>query len=188
MHRIIYIISVFVLCFSSVPSFAEMYRWVDEEGVQHFSDAPPESGVVGEVEKAPEIPYDAKADEARNAHDKKVMDEIMSQESQSIAAAGTEPPEGSASSTSVPEPDAGEEVVYEGDGGGPRTDVLGINDRAENAPERRKERHEAEERREHGETRPHTEHSDDVLGINEASENQGAREAAGQHRGGHRGK
>lgn len=187
MYRMLCIFAVVALCLSTVPSSAELYRWVDEKGIQHFSNEPPPKGAVRDVEEAPETPYDAKADEASNAHDKAVMDDIMSQEPQGTDAAGTDAAEPSTSPAGGSDQDSGQDVTYEGDGG-PGTDVLGINDPAENAPERKKELQEAEESHEDGETRPHTEHSDDVLGVNEPAEEAGARKSVEHHQGGHGGK
>lgn len=185
MQRILYMITIAVLCFSTTPSSAEIYRWVDKQGVQHFSDVPPESGVVGDVEKDPEIPYDAKADEARNAQDKVVMDKIMSEEAKQISAAeGQTAEEAPASPSGGPNQDEEPGVVYEGDSVGGGNDVLGINERAESAPERQKELQQAKERHQGGATIPHTEHSDDVLGVNEPTENAGTPNPVENHQGG----
>jgi len=189
MYRKLYIIAVAAFCLSAVPCSAEMYHWVDKQGIQHFSDVPPESGVVGDVQQSPEIPYDAKADEARNAKDKAAMDKIMSEESQETSpAAGQTDEEASATPPGGSDQDVEPDVVYEGGDAGGRNDVLGINERAESAPERKKELQQAKERHEAGETRPHTEHSDDVLGVNEAAESEGARGPVEPHPVGHGGK
>lgn len=186
MQRILYMITIAVLCFITTPSSAEVYRWVDKQGVQHFSDVPPESGVVGGVEKEPEIPYDAKADEARNAQDKVVMDKMMSEEAKQISGTGGQAAEEApASPSGGPDQDVEPGVVYEGDGVGVRNDVLGINERAESAPERQKELQQAKEKHQDGAAIPHTEHSDDVLGVNEPAKNAGAPNPVEHHQGGH---
>ena len=189
MNRFLYVLIIASVCFSTLPSSAEVYQWTDEQGVQHFSDVPPEGDVAGNVEETAEIPYDAKADEAREAHDKVVMDKIMNEEAQENSAfAGQTDMEAQASPSDKQSQDAAPEVIYEEGDEGVDRDVLGINKAAENAPERNKEMEQAEKQHQEGDMRPRTERSDDVLGTNEPAENPEGGNAVEHHHGGHGGK
>ena len=57
----VFFIALFVTLLVTGVALAKMYKWVDENGVVHFSDHPPENtGSVGEVKQIPT--YDAAGD------------------------------------------------------------------------------------------------------------------------------
>ena len=45
-----------VTLFPANPAFADMYKWVDQNGVVHFSDTLPASGQEAETIKTPDYP------------------------------------------------------------------------------------------------------------------------------------
>ena len=47
MKNLILLVSLLII---AIPSFAEIYKWVDEEGQIHFSDKKPENQVATEIE------------------------------------------------------------------------------------------------------------------------------------------
>ena len=75
-----YIIILMTLLIVPGHSFAEVYKWVDEEGLVHFSDQKPDNQAVSEVQIETEInsyqsvSYGAiKVDTSKFVHNKKVV-------------------------------------------------------------------------------------------------------------------
>ena len=62
-QRLVLIVCLVVLALP-VAACADIYRWVDANGVMHFSNEPPPAG-ARVVEKTEETPYDAAADRQR---------------------------------------------------------------------------------------------------------------------------
>lgn len=57
------------------PGDAEMYHWVDENGVNHYANTPPPQGVTAKSSWA-EISYDAAADRAQQEKNKQAAETI----------------------------------------------------------------------------------------------------------------
>ena len=55
---------------------AEVYTWIDENGVRHYSDSPPEDAQDAKV-MFPEIPYDEAADKNRSKQDKQKLNLLI---------------------------------------------------------------------------------------------------------------
>ena len=74
----------------------QVYEWIDENGVKHFTNAPPPPGatIVGQDK---EIPYDAEKDRRRKESDKQYLQQ--KQQEQPKAAAG--PPAADAATPST---------------------------------------------------------------------------------------
>jgi uncharacterized protein DUF4124 len=82
MNRIIFIIVVMIFCAGIGFSYAELYKWVDKDGVEHFSNDPSPSDIPPDtsVETADETLYDPAADAEREKQDKKTMKAVNSEE------------------------------------------------------------------------------------------------------------
>ena len=63
-----------VLFYPFVAS-GEMYSWIDENGVKHYSNEPPPPSTTA-VEKETEIPYDAERDQERRERDEQDFNEM----------------------------------------------------------------------------------------------------------------
>lgn len=59
----------------TVSAQADMYYWVDVNGVKHYSNEPPPEG-ARILEKTPETPYNAQADETRTEAERRNMNQI----------------------------------------------------------------------------------------------------------------
>jgi len=55
---------------------AEVYTWIDENGVRHYSDSPPEDAQDAKV-MFPEYKYDATADKNRSEQDKQKLNSLI---------------------------------------------------------------------------------------------------------------
>ena len=71
---ILIISALVVLGISAVN--AEVYTWVDENGVRHYSDSPPEEAQDAKV-LLPEYQYDESADKNRTLKDQQEMDALI---------------------------------------------------------------------------------------------------------------
>lgn len=72
------IIFLCLICFSMawVPiAGAQLYHWIDENGVKRFSNEPPPEGVEI-IDKEKEIKYDRKEDRDRHAEDERIRREV----------------------------------------------------------------------------------------------------------------
>jgi hypothetical protein len=76
MARILYIVVLLVFCAGISLSDAELYKWVDEDGIEHFSNSKPKVSPDTPVETEPEIPFDAAADAERQEQDNKIMEAV----------------------------------------------------------------------------------------------------------------
>lgn len=72
---IILFIAVFVAVGVSGAD-ADVYTWVDEKGVRHYSDTPPEQADDAKV-VFPEYQYDESADEARNEKEQEQINSLI---------------------------------------------------------------------------------------------------------------
>jgi hypothetical protein len=74
-------ISALMILWAWHPAAADLYHWVDENGVRHFSNTRPpagvESSVIGE-----EIPYDPETDSQRRAQEDAMLKDRESAETQ----------------------------------------------------------------------------------------------------------
>jgi len=112
MKRLIPLALVAVFCLWASIAVAQIYEWIDKNGVRHFANVPPPPGakIVNEQEA---IPYDEAADQKRMQEDQEIHDQLMEQqESQSDqqAANQQEAPEVQTGSSSS---DGAGEVVIE---------------------------------------------------------------------------
>jgi len=79
MKRLIPLVLVSVFWLWSSIAAAQIYEWIDKNGVRHFTNVPPPAGVkiVNEQEA---IPYDEAADQKRMQEEKAIHDQLMQQE------------------------------------------------------------------------------------------------------------
>jgi len=63
------------------PLSAQVYKWVDKNGVTRYSDSPPPDGGK-DYETREEIAYDEEADRARTADDKRAVEEYTQMKAQ----------------------------------------------------------------------------------------------------------
>jgi hypothetical protein len=122
MSRIPFIIAILVFCAGIGMSNAELYKWVDKNGVEHVSDYETDVPPDTLVETEPEIAYDPAADAKREAQDQKIMEAADNEEDQMIRetnkedeqAAQAEKPVTPAPATVIVE--EGDDVYYDEDG------------------------------------------------------------------------
>ena len=75
MKPVLILLSILMLGLLVSPAGADVYSWVDADGIRHFSNTPPPDttpGVVAVSEQA----HDAFADDQRTAMDRKTMERI----------------------------------------------------------------------------------------------------------------
>ncbi len=75
MKQLLILLLVALGVFMPLVAGAEMYQWVDEKGVKHFSNSPPPEGVTADRTRD-EIKYDKAADEAGNAEKERIVKEV----------------------------------------------------------------------------------------------------------------
>ena len=63
------LLAIISLYFFALPAVAEIYSWIDENGVKHFSTTPPPNGVEA-FNKTEEIPHDEATDRQRDQMEK----------------------------------------------------------------------------------------------------------------------
>jgi len=79
MKRRIPLILVSVFCLWSSIEAAQIYEWIDKNGVRHFTNLPPPPGAKIVNEQAA-IPYDEKADQKRIKEDQEFQDQVLKQQ------------------------------------------------------------------------------------------------------------
>jgi hypothetical protein len=67
---------VVFITFSAAAVNADIYTWVDENGVRHYSDTPPEAAEDAKV-VFPEYQYDASADKERAAKEQEQINSLI---------------------------------------------------------------------------------------------------------------
>jgi len=79
MKKLTLLVLVSVFCLWSSIAAAQIYEWIDKNGVRHFTNVPPPAGVkiVNEQEA---IPYDEAADQKRMQEDQAIHNQLMEQE------------------------------------------------------------------------------------------------------------
>jgi hypothetical protein len=79
MKRLTPLVLVSVFCLWASIAGAQIYEWIDKNGVRHFTNVPPPAGVkiVNEQEA---IPYDEAADQKRMQEDQAIHDQLVEQE------------------------------------------------------------------------------------------------------------
>ena len=65
-----------LMAYGISTAVANVYTWVDENGVRHYSDSPPENAKDAQV-VFPEYQYDEAADKSRTAADKKQVNALI---------------------------------------------------------------------------------------------------------------
>ncbi len=90
--------SAVLLIFLLLPcaSFGEIYGWVDENGVKHYSNDPPPEGVKA-ISQTAEIPADPMQDAKREEIDRQALQDLNQQEPE-----GEAPPEPTESAAAEP--------------------------------------------------------------------------------------
>ena len=90
--------SAVLLIFLLLPcaSFGEIYGWVDENGVKHYSNDPPPEGVKA-ISQTAEITADPMQDAKREESDRQALQELNQQEPE-----GEAPPEPAESAAAEP--------------------------------------------------------------------------------------
>ncbi len=75
--KLLNILIILMLTISGVSiANADVYTWVDENGVRHYSDSPPEDAPDAET-MFPEYEYDEAADKKRSKQDKKKLKSLI---------------------------------------------------------------------------------------------------------------
>ena len=69
------LVALIICIFSPQAALAEVYGWIDENGVKHYSNEPPPPGTTV-VKKKTEIPYDAERDQERRERDEQDFNEM----------------------------------------------------------------------------------------------------------------
>jgi len=68
------LLGILIILLISIPVGAQVYKWVDKDGVTRYSDSPPPEGVES-YETEEEIAYDEAADKARTEDDSRAVEE-----------------------------------------------------------------------------------------------------------------
>lgn len=76
----IYALAIFMATLTFSQAYGQLYFWVDDEGVKHYTEDPPPEGVQGPVESIREIPYDRAADTKRIQREKQFWDQKARQQ------------------------------------------------------------------------------------------------------------
>ena len=86
----VFIVAVISFLIFSFPGLlrADIYTWVDKNGVKHFSNEPPPEGVKV-INKSREIPVDEAKDREREEKDSQAMNELEQQLSKENAESKT---------------------------------------------------------------------------------------------------
>jgi hypothetical protein len=126
-----FIILVLILGLVPVSGYTKVYRYIDENGVESFSNQPPPAGAKI-IEETEEIKYDKAADTAQEERNRKAAAEAAAQPAPQPAVKPAQPSGGS----------TGETEIYSGDGAAD-----------EKKYSRRKHRRKKEVRKENAETR-----------------------------------
>ena len=107
MRIYIFIILLLSFCLVPVSGYAQVYHYIDKDGVERYSNQPPPEGakIIGETK---EVKYDKAADNAQQERNREAAAEAeAAQPAPTPAVKPTQPSGGN----------AGETVIYEGDGG-----------------------------------------------------------------------
>ena len=75
MKQVSIIAVLLLVLFYPFVASGEMYSWIDENGVKHYSNEPPPPGTTV-VKKKTEIPYDAERDQERRERDEQDFNEM----------------------------------------------------------------------------------------------------------------
>ncbi|NQT70187.1 MAG: DUF4124 domain-containing protein [Desulfobacteraceae bacterium] len=75
MKQLSLIIALLFIFFCFPVMSEQVYTWIDEHGVKHFTEDPPPEGATV-VEKTEEIPYDEAKDQKRMEKDEQYFDEL----------------------------------------------------------------------------------------------------------------
>ena len=88
-----FIILLIIVCLVPVSGYAQVYHYIDKDGVERYSNEPPPAGVkiIGE---AKEIQYDKAADSAQQERNRKAAAEEEAAQSAPTRAVKPPPPSG----------------------------------------------------------------------------------------------
>ena len=75
MKQLSLIIALLFIFFCFPVMSGQVYTWIDEHGVKHFTEDPPPEGATV-VEKTKEIPYDEAKDQKRMERDEQYFNEL----------------------------------------------------------------------------------------------------------------
>jgi FtsZ-interacting cell division protein ZipA len=84
--KIIVFILILVCCLWTSLEAGDIYKWIDESGVKHFSNEPPPGGVK-RVNETKEIPYDKASDQKRSREETEALKKEMQQKEASTTQA-----------------------------------------------------------------------------------------------------
>jgi len=100
-----FIILLLIVCLVPVSGYAQVYHYIDKDGVERYSNQPPPEGakIIGETK---EIEYDKAADSAQDARNREAAAEAAAQPAPTPAVKPAKSPGGS----------PGETEIYSGDG------------------------------------------------------------------------
>ena len=100
------LLPVLLLCLVPVSGYAQVYHYIDKDGVERYSNQPPPEGakIIGETK---EVKYDKAADSAQQERNREAAAEAAAQPPPAPAVKSPPPSGGN----------AGETVIHEGDGG-----------------------------------------------------------------------
>jgi hypothetical protein len=126
-----FIILLLIVCLVPVNGYAQVYHYIDKDGVERYSNQSPPEGakIIGETK---EVEYDKAADSAQDERNREAAAEAAAQPAPTPAVKPAQPSGGS----------PGETVIYSGDGTA-----------GEKEYSRRKHRRKKEIRKEKAETR-----------------------------------
>jgi len=95
-----------ILCLVPVSGYAQVYHYLDKDGVERYSNQPPPEGakIIGETK---EVKYDKAADSAQQERNREAAAEAAAQPPPAPAVKSPPPSGGN----------AGETVISDGDGG-----------------------------------------------------------------------
>jgi len=93
MKQLSLIIALLFIFFCFPVMSEQVYTWIDEYGVKHFSNDPPPEGATV-VEKTEELPYDEAKDQKRMERDEQYFNELKQKNRQNDKTMAEEVPQG----------------------------------------------------------------------------------------------
>ncbi len=93
MKQVSIIAVLLLVLFYPFVASGEMYSWIDENGVKHYTNEPPLEDATN-VEKTEEIPYDEAKDQKRMERDEQYFNELKQKNRQNDKTMAEEVPQG----------------------------------------------------------------------------------------------
>jgi len=106
MHIYKFTLLLLTICLVPVSGYAQVYQYIDKDGVERYSNQPPPKGakIIGETQ---EVQYDKAADSAQDARNREAAAEAAAQPAPQPAVKPAQPSGGS----------TGQAVIESGEGG-----------------------------------------------------------------------